>query len=132
MKEKYTDCINYILNDGIIENHNVENIDIIRNVLNDSEVGNRIYENFMHNFSLDFDEEDLSMKVQDLIYRINILINDCIIPKNNISDYDDIRKIIDETLNQDIDLYSAVSYDDTDNDLQDEFNSILVEKDFNI
>ncbi len=132
MKEKYTDCINYILNDGIIENHNIENIDIIRNILNDSEVGNRIYENFMHNFSLDFDEEDLSMKVQDLIYRINILINDCIIPKNNISDYDDIRKIIGETLNQDIDLYSAVSYDDTDNDLQDEFNSILVEKDFNI
>lgn len=132
MKEKYTDCINYILNDGIIENHNVENIDIIRNVLNDSGVGNRIYENFMHNFSLDFDEEDLSMKVQDLIYRINILVNDCIIPKNNISDYDDIRKIIDETLNQDIDLYSAVSYDDTDNELQDEFNSILVEKDFNI
>lgn len=132
MKEKYTDCINYILNDGIIENHNIKNIDIIRNVLNDSEVGNRIYENFMHNFSLDFDEEDLAMKVQDLIYRINILINDCIISKNNISDYDDIRKIIDETLNQDIDLYSAVSYDDTDNDLQDEFNSILVEKDFNI
>lgn len=132
MKQKYIDCINYILNDGIIENHNIENIDIIRNVLNDSEVGNRIYENFMHNFSLDFDEEDLSMKVQDLIYRINILVNDCIIPKNNISDYDDIRKIIDETLNQDIDLYSAVSYDDTDNELQDEFNSILVEKDFNI
>lgn len=132
MKEKYIDCINYILNDGIIENHSIENIDIIRNVLNDSGVGNRIYENFMHNFSLDFDEEDLSMKVQDLIYRINILVNDCIIPKNNISDYDDIRKIIDETLNQDIDLYSAVSYDDTDYDLQDEFNSILVEKDFNI
>lgn len=132
MKEKYIDCINYILNDGIIENHSIENIDIIRNVLNDSGVGNRIYENFMHNFSLDFDEEDLSMKVQDLIYRINILVNDCIIPKNNISDYDDIRKIIDETLNQDIDLYSAVSYDDTDNELQDEFNSILVEKDFNI
>lgn len=132
MKQKYIDCINYILNDGVIENHSIENIDIIRNVLNDSEVGNRIYENFMHNFSLDFDEEDLSMKVQDLIYRINILVNDCIIPKNNISDYDDIRKIIDETLNQDIDLYSAVSYDDTDYDLQDEFNSILVEKDFNI
>lgn len=132
MKQKYIDCINYILNDGVIENHSIENIDIIRNVLNDSKVGNRIYENFMHNFSLDFDEEDLSMKVQDLIYRINILVNECIIPKNNISDYDDIRKIIDETLNQDIDLYSAVSYDDTDNDLQDEFNSILVEKGFNI
>ncbi len=132
MKQKYIDCINYVLNDGVIENHNIENIDIISNILNDTELGNTIYEQFIHNFSLDFDEDDLSMKVQDLIYRLNILIKDCIISKNNISDYDDIKNIIDKALNQDIDLYSVVSYDDTDNELQDEFNSILLEKDFNI
>lgn len=132
MKQKYIDCINYILNNDVIENHSIENMDIIRNILNDNVVGNTIYEQFMKNFSLDFEEDDLFMKVQDLIYRLNILINACIKFENNINDYDGIMNLIKEVLNQDIDLYSAVSYDDTDNDLQDEFNSILLEKDFNI
>ena len=65
------------------------------------------------------------MKVQDLIYRLSLLVNKILIEKYNITELDSIKNIIDSAMDNGIDLVSAVSYDESDKEILIEFEEII-------
>ena len=130
MKKEYLYNIESILQEGTIENIKLENIDILKVVMNDNEISNLLYQNFKNNLQLGC--EDIIMKTQDLVYRINYCINNCLLEKQNFNNYELIKSAIKELINKGADFYSAVSYDDFDNEMIDEFESLLDGKDISL
>lgn len=96
--------------------------------------------NLMHLFFLEFEMrypyqdgyDMLFCKTQDFIYRLDMAINDWLIPMHNIKTYKEIKSTFIDLIFEDIDLYSAVSYDESDKEIIDEFESIFSNKDINI
>ena len=66
------------------------------------------------------------------IKQLDMSINDWLIPMHNIKTYKDIKSTFMDLIFEDIDLYSAVSYDESDKEIIDEFESIFSNKDINI
>ena len=113
--EEYTE--NEILKDGKVDNNPIDNIDILRKLLSDKEL-NRIIFNGIKDYCemLFFDEssEYLQLKVQDVIYRMHLLVNH-LIEYNGNKDYEQIYNSMSNfiELNADI-FYDAVSYNADD------------------
>ena len=124
MNKEYRNNIDYILNEGKIENISLENLDILKNIINDDKLSEKIYNEFKTNFKESFEDEYL-MKTQDLIYRLNLFVNKILIDKYNIKNLEDIKIIVDQALNDGLDLYSAVSYDNSDIEILDNFEYII-------
>ena len=132
IKKGFIKNVNNILNDGEVENISLENVELLKNVFNDKRIQDTFYNGFKNNFSL-FYNDDLLMKSQDFVYQLNLLINYSLIPYYENNDvYFLVNKIKNLYSNSDLDLYSAVSYDDHDKELIDEFNQIIKEKEFDI
>ena len=118
-----------ILEDGIIEG---QYIDIkaehyIRTLLSDYHFVRRIYKPFYDNLINNSSIDEMYMKVQDCMYRLNMLISKVLIKKYDINNYEDIIDKIEKLIDDDIDLYSAVSYDSSDNEIIEEFDSMISE-----
>lgn len=115
--EDYNYYIDEILKDGKVDNNPIDNIDILRKLLSDKEL-NRIIFNGIKDYCemLFFDEssEYLQLKVQDVIYRMHLLVNH-LIEYNGNKDYEQIYNSISNfiELNADI-FYDAVSYNADD------------------
>ena len=124
MKNNYKKNLDYILSDGKIENIPITNLDLIKDILNDNNLGEKIYEEFCNNLE-DISSDNCLMKVQDLIYRLSLLVNKILIEKYNITELDSIKNIIDSTMDNGIDLVSAVSYDESDKEILIEFEEII-------
>lgn len=111
--EDYNYYIDEILKDGKVDNNPIDNIDILRKLLSDKEL-NRIIFNGIKDYCemLFFDEssEYLQLKVQDVIYRMHLLVNH-LIEYNGNKDYEQIYNSMNNfiELNADI-FYDAVSY----------------------
>ena len=132
IKKGFIKNVNNILNDGEVENISLENVELLKNVFNDKRIQDTFYNGFKNNFSL-FYNDDLLMKSQDFVYQLNLLINYSLIPYYENNDVDFlVNEIKNLYSNSDLDLYSAVSYDDHDKELIDEFNQIIKEKEFDI
>lgn len=128
MKKEYLENVDSILNDGNVENIPLKNIDILKSIFHDDEVGDSLYKNFEDNYHLiSSDLDDLYSKCGDLIYRMNLLVNDCLIVKYEVNDESSIKEIINDFISNDADFYSAVSYDDFDNEIIDEFEMLYNE-----
>lgn len=124
MKNNYKKNLNYILSGGKIENIPITNLDLIKDILNDNNLGEKIYEEFCNNLE-DISSDNCLMKVQDLIYRLSLLVNKILIEKYNITELDSIKNIIDSAMDNGIDLVSAVSYDESDKEILIEFEDII-------
>ena len=115
--EDYNYYIDEILKDGKVDNNPIDNIDILRKLLSDKEL-NRIIFNGIKDYCemLFFDEssEYLQLKVQDVIYRMHLLVNH-LIEYNGNKDYEHIYNSMSNfiELNADI-FYDAVSYNADD------------------
>lgn len=109
--------INCILKNKQIENQNINNIDIIKNIVNNKKINNELYKKFMKEYEIEFgnDQSFFNMKIQDMLYRINLFINYNMIEKYNINDMNTISQVFNNLMDErNIDLFSAVSYDNTD------------------
>lgn len=124
MKNNYKKNLDYILSGGKIENILITNLDLIKDILNDNNLGEKIYEEFCNNLE-DISSDNCLMKVQDLIYRLSLLVNKILIEKYNITELDSIKNIIDSAMDNGIDLVSAVSYDESDKEILTEFEDII-------
>ena len=68
----------------------------------------------MENYPIEYDEDDFYTKCQDFVCRLNMFVNSCIIDYYKIYDNEEIMSIINFQVDNDIDLYGAVSYDAND------------------
>lgn len=108
-REYFNQELSQILEDGKIENQNIGNCEIIKNILLDYTINVSLFEKFKSNYETIYgdDLDFFVMKIQDLIYRINILVNDVLleagIPKEEL--YDAIFHYINNDM---IDFYGAV------------------------
>ena len=124
-KKDFLDNVEDILNVGIIENTPLSNIDILKDISKDDNLMNLFYLEFEKNYPYEDGEDMLLCKTQDFVYRLNMAINDWLIPMHEINTIDNIKKTVIDLIFEDIDLYSAVSYDKSDYELIEEFDSIF-------
>lgn len=131
-EKDFKENIDNILSGGNIEGKKIKQPDMLKQISKDK--------NLMHLFFLEFEmrypyEDGLDMlfcKTEDFVYRLDIAINDWLIPMHNIKTYKEIKSTLMDLIFEDIDLYSAVSYDESDKEIIDEFESIFSNKDINI
>ncbi len=130
MKNEYSNIVKSILENGTIEGIKIENLNLLKDVMNDEEINDLLYKNYENNFPID--SNDTIMKTQDLVYRVNYCINNCLLKRYNPNDYVEIKSSIKNLIIKDADFYSAVSYDDFDKEMIEEFDFLLDGKDINM
>ena len=132
IKKQFINCVNNIINDGKVENIDLSNVDLLKKVFNDSKINDTFCKNFEKNFSL-FYKDDMMMKSQDFVYNLNLLINDVLIPYYETDKPDFIIDKINELSSKEyLDLYSAVSYDNNDLEIIEDFKKIVEDKEYYI
>lgn len=131
-KKDFLSNVEDILNVGIIENKPLSNIDILKSIAKDDNLMNLFYLEFESNYPYEDGTDMLFCKTQDFIYRLNMAVNDWLIPMHGIDTLENIKSTLSDLIFKDIDLYSAVSFDDSDKELIDEFESIFPNKDIKI
>lgn len=128
MKENYIDNINSLLSDGLIENIELRNIDILHSILFDDNIGVSLYKGFENNFYADsIDYEDLYSKTEDMIYRLHLLVNEYLIKEHNIQDETSIKKVVNDLIDKGADFYSSVSFDENDNEIIEDYDLLYNE-----
>jgi hypothetical protein len=131
-KNDFMSNIKDILDIGKVEKIQLSNIDILKDIFKDDNLTNLFYLEFEKNYSIENDKDMLFSKTQDFIYRLNMAVNDWLIPMHNINTTEEIKSKLIDLILEDIDLYSAVDYNDSDKELIDEFESIFPSQDINI
>ena len=92
---------------------------------------NKLYVNFKNYFTSNFNEDELFLKTEDFVYRLHYAINNWLIPIHNLND-SEVIKTLNNLVDNGIDLYESVSYDDYDKVMLDEFEEIYYGKEYNI
>ncbi len=132
MKNIFKANLNSFLNDKAVENIPLKNVSVLSYLINEDDLFDNMYNHFKKEFNSLFEINDLYMKSEDFMYRLNLLVNDYIIPRyGNINNHD-IKEKVKELVNRNIDLYSSVSYDDTDILIIEDFYDIDNGKEFGI
>lgn len=132
--KQFNNNINDILDNGNIENIPIPNVDLIKSIVLDSNLNKILFKKFKNNYRSIYgdDLENFYMKVQDLLYRLHLLINHILINNLDVNKeeviYDAIYSYV---INDSISLYDAVNYDDTDleelkQDLLDESEELSI------
>ncbi len=118
MSEKlFNQNINDILKIGNIENQKLENLDVLEFLFCDKNIKSSLYKKFIDNFMHINELDDLNLKTQDMVYRIHYVIKNYLIDQLNITDKQQIKIIINDLIKNDMDFYSAVSYNDFDKEI---------------
>lgn len=132
--KQFNNNINDILDNGNIESIPIPNADLIKSIVLDSKLNKILFKKFKNNYKSIYgdDLENFYMKVQDLLYRLHLLINYILINNLDVNKeeviYDAIYSYV---INDSISLYDAVNYDDTDleelkQDLLDESEELSI------
>ncbi len=118
MSEKlFNQNINDILKIGNIENQKLDNLDVLEFLFCDKNIKSSLYKKFIDNFMHINELDDLNLKTQDMVYRIHYVIKNYLIEQLNITDKQQIKIIINDLIKNDMDFYSAVSYNDFDKEI---------------
>lgn len=114
-REYFNQEITQILEDGKVENITINNCETIKKIILDDAINIPLFKNFKLNYESTFDDLDsFVLKVQDLVYRLNIFVNNILI-ENGIKKEDELYDTILHCVTEDtIDFYSAVSYNEDD------------------
>lgn len=126
--KQFNDNINDILDSGNIENISIPNVDLIKRIILNVNLNKVIFKKFKDNYKSTYgdDLENFYMKVQDLLYRLHLLINHILISSLDVTKEEDIFDVIySYIVNDSLSLYDAVNYDDTD--LEEIKNDLLIE-----
>lgn len=126
--KQFNDNINDILDSGNIENISIPNVDLIKRIILNVNLNKIIFKKFKDNYKSTYgdDLENFYMKVQDLLYRLHLLINYILISSLDVTKEEDIfDAIYSYIVNDSLSLYDAVNYDDTD--LEEIKNDLLIE-----
>lgn len=126
--KQFNDNINDILDSGNIENISIPNVDLIKRIILNANLNKIIFKKFKDNYKSTYgdDLENFYMKVQDLLYRLHLLINHILISSLDVTKEEDIfDAIYSYIVNDSLSLYDAVNYDDTD--LEELKNDLLIE-----
>ncbi len=129
-KEEFMDILNDILIEGKVENVPLSNIDILKDILKDNDLTNLFFLEFEKNYP--YDDDILVCKTQDFIYRLNLAVNEWLIPKHNLTSVEDIKSKLFDLVFDDIDLYSAVNYNDFDKEIIEDFEELFPQEDISI
>lgn len=132
MKKEFLDNVKNILNEGVVENKTLSNIDILKSILKDDNLMNLFYLEFEKNYPMEDGIDMLFPKTQDFVYRLNMAVSDWLIQIHKIDTIDKIKSTFVDLIFEDIDLYSAVSYDESDKEIIEEFEFLLPKKDIHI
>lgn len=134
MKKLFDNAVDNIINSKKINNISLKNIEIIKYVLKDKIVSKKLYKMFKKNYEVVYgsDLDWLLMKVEDMVYRCNLLINSVIIDKFGVTDKNAIRDAINCYLDSNNEnLFDSVDYNDNDleiiNNYQDDIVGYLVQ-----
>ena len=126
--EQFNNNINDILNSGTIENVPIPNVDLIKSIILENNLNYLLFDKFKKNYKSTYgdDLEFFYIKIQDLLYRLHLLINHILINKldDNKEDYI-YNAIYLYVINDSLTLYDAANYDDTD--IEDIKNELKIE-----
>lgn len=128
-EKDFKDNIEDILNVGIIESKPIKQLDILKDIYKDDNLTHLFFLEFEKNYPYEDGLDMLFCKTQDFVYRLDMAINDWLIPTHNLETLSDIKSTLIDLIFEDIDLYSAVNYDESDKELIDEFESIFPSQD---
>lgn len=131
MKEQFITNINDILDKKQIEGISLERVALLKSVFQNKELFNKLYANFNTYFKDNFDKDELYLKMEDFVYRLHYAIINWLIPIHHLKDSEVINTLQD-LVDNGIDLYESVSYDDYDKTMLDEFEEIYHRKEYNI
>lgn len=126
----FNKIINEILDNKQIEGIKLNNINLLKNIIFDNEINNKLFDSFKKDYNITYgdDPDYLIMKTQDCIYRISLLINNCLIANYGIAFNNEIKDIISQALeNNTFSLFDSVSYDNSDYEIINEYNEELEE-----
>lgn len=115
--EDYNYYIEKILEEEKVENCSIENINILKKLLSDKELNKMIFNGIKDYCEMSFFDESsqfLQLKVQDVIYRMHLLVNH-LIEYNGNRDFEQIFNSMYNFINLNSDIfYDAVSYNSDD------------------
>ena len=97
MKQKdFNKTINEVLNEGKIENQDIKNIDILRYLLEDKKINKSLYDGFTKNYEMEYgsNRDYILMKIQDMLYRLHLLVNYNFIERYGVVDNDAIKNSV--------------------------------------
>lgn len=121
-QKDFNKVINEILTNGKIEGKDIKNIDTLKYLLEDKKINKSLYDGFTKNYEMEYgsNRDYILMKIQDMLYRLHLLVNYNFIERYGIIDNDNIRTAISILIdNDDIDFYDAVSFNDSDFEIVD-------------
>ena len=113
-----------------IKRRQIIHIETIKYVLNDKDINKRIYKMFKEDYVVVFgnDKDYLFMKVEDMVYRVNLIINSIIIDLYGITDKNTIKSAIVSLLdNHETYLFDGISYDSSDYEVIHDYNQDIME-----
>ena len=121
-KKDFNNCIIDILNQKHIENMPLDNIKTLKSVFSNKEINKLLYKGFKEDYNNIYgdDLDYFLMKVQDMVYRIHLLVNYSLYDRYGINDKNTINDVILKLLqNNSVSFYDGVSYDDSDYEIID-------------
>jgi len=130
MKKLFDDAVRDIIDSKSVNNIPLKNIETIKYVLNDKDINKRIYKMFKEDYVVVFgnDKDYLFMKVEDMVYRVNLIINSIIIDLYGITDKNTIKNAIVSLLdNHETYLFDGISYDSSDYEVIHDYNQDIME-----
>ena len=130
MKKLFDDAVRDIIDSKSVNNIPLKNIETIKYVLNDKDINKRIYKMFKEDYVVVFgnDKDYLFMKVEDMVYRVNLIINSIIIDLYGITDKNTIKSAIVSLLdNNETYLFDGISYDSSDYEVIHDYNQDIME-----
>lgn len=130
MKKLFDDAVRDIIDSKSVNNIPLKNIETIKYVLNDKDINKRIYKMFKEDYVVVFgnDKDYLFMKVEDMVYRVNLIINSIIIDLYGITDKNTIKSAIVSLLdNHETYLFDGISYDSSDYAVIHDYNQDIME-----
>lgn len=130
MKKLFDDAVRDIIDSKSVNNIPLKNIETIKYVLNDKDINKRIYKMFKEDYVVVFgnDKDYLFMKVEDMVYRVNLIINSIIIDLYGITDKNTIKSAIVSLLdNHETYLFDGISYDSNDYEVIHDYNQDIME-----
>lgn len=121
-QKDFKKTINEILTEGKIEGKDIKNIDTLKYLLDDRKINKSLYDGLTKNYEMEYgsNRDYILMKIQDMLYRLHLLVNYNFVERYGIIDKNNIRNAISILIdNDDIDFYDAVSFDDSDFEIVD-------------
>lgn len=127
-KKDFLEVIEELLNDGKVETKPLTEIDAIRSIYEDDYLINLFYVEFLRNYCANDNEDMLVAKTQDFIYNLNMAIGEWLKPIHGLNTIEEIKSACTDLIFREVDLYSAVSYDESDKEMIEEWEATFPKK----